>query len=162
MSIQDTAQSIAEDAIFELSVCRTLLQQMLALMHVVKQELPHLSNARQVLEMAGAHVESVSSNADVNEEALEKRLRELPAPQNDDLVNRGAMIEDGNLGRRIKEARKQARLTQAELANLVGLEQASICQLEVGTTKRTAYLPEISLACGVDIEWLAFGMEAVQ
>ncbi|KPW39528.1 Uncharacterized protein ALO87_03833 [Pseudomonas syringae pv. apii] len=90
MSAQDTSQSIAEDAIFELSVCRTLLQQMLALMHVVKQELPHLSSARQVLEMAGAHVESVSSNADVNEEALEKRLRELPAPQKDEPANRGA------------------------------------------------------------------------
>ncbi|KPB72918.1 hypothetical protein ACKUFS_16470 [Pseudomonas cannabina] len=90
MSTQDTAQSIAEDAIFELSVCRTLLQQMLSLMHVVKQELPHLSNARKVLEMAEAHVESVSSNADVNEETLEKRLRELPAPQKATSANRGA------------------------------------------------------------------------
>jgi len=90
MIAQETAHAIAEDAIFELSVCRTLLQQMLALMHVVKQELPHLSNARHVLEMAGAHVESVSSNADANEEMLEKRLRELPAPQKATSSNRRA------------------------------------------------------------------------
>ncbi|CAI8908274.1 MULTISPECIES: helix-turn-helix domain-containing protein [Pseudomonas syringae group] len=63
------------------------------------------------------------------------------------------------LGGRVKLARDATGLTQLELAELVGVSQAAISEIERGESARTAYLPEISRACGADIQWLAFGGE---
>lgn len=56
------------------------------------------------------------------------------------------------LSRSIRGARKMAKLTQDELANLVGLSKSSISAYEVGTrvpTVETVAL--IATACGVGI-----------
>ncbi|URD41468.1 helix-turn-helix transcriptional regulator [Pseudomonas sp. BYT-5] len=62
-----------------------------------------------------------------------------------------------NLSERIKAARKKARLTQAELAELVGIAQTAISQLESGKTLRSSYLVQIAQACSVNSVWLASG-----
>lgn len=61
------------------------------------------------------------------------------------------------LGARVKFARECAGFTQKSLADLVGVTQPSIGDIERGTAARSAYLPEIARACAVDIHWLAFG-----
>lgn len=61
------------------------------------------------------------------------------------------------LGERIKQARKHAKLSQVELAKAVGVEQATISRLERGETRKSAYLPQIAAACGVQHTWLAMG-----
>jgi hypothetical protein len=80
---------IAKDAIFELTVCRIALQQIYSLIGVLKPGLEPTSNTRRLLEMAEAHIESISSNAESNEEELEARLSKC-APQNEQRPFRGA------------------------------------------------------------------------
>ncbi|MHC8348675.1 XRE family transcriptional regulator [Pseudomonas sp. RT4P38] len=62
-----------------------------------------------------------------------------------------------NLSERIKLARKKADLTQSELAELVGIAQTAISQLESGKTLRSSYLIQIAQACSVNSVWLASG-----
>lgn len=62
-----------------------------------------------------------------------------------------------NLSERIKMARKRAGLTQSELAELVGIAQTAISQLESGKTLRSTYLVQIAQACSVNSVWLASG-----
>ncbi|RRV49001.1 helix-turn-helix transcriptional regulator [Pseudomonas sp. p106] len=62
-----------------------------------------------------------------------------------------------NLSQRIKAARKHARLTQSELAEIVGIAQTAVSQLESGKTLRSTYIMQIAQACGVNSLWLAFG-----
>lgn len=69
----------------------------------------------------------------------------------------GSAMKSVSLGNRIRTARNSAGLTQSELAVIVGVSQAAISEIERGESARTAYLPEISRACGTDIHWLAFG-----
>lgn len=82
---------IAKDAIFELTVCRTALQQVYSLIGVLKPGLDTTSNTRRLLEMAETHIESISSNAESNEEELEARLAKC-APQNASSASRGAEV----------------------------------------------------------------------
>lgn len=58
---------------------------------------------------------------------------------------------------RLKEARKHARLTQAQLAEAVGISQPSITDLERGKSQKTGYIAQIAKACSVDPLWLATG-----
>nr|WP_317629792.1 LexA family transcriptional regulator [Pseudomonas entomophila] len=58
---------------------------------------------------------------------------------------------------RVKAARKHARLTQVELAKLVGIDQASISDLERGRSSRSSYNASIAKACGVSALWLENG-----
>jgi len=58
---------------------------------------------------------------------------------------------------RVKAARKHARLTQVELAKLVGIDQASISDLERGRSGRSSYNASIAKACGVSALWLEKG-----
>lgn len=60
-----------------------------------------------------------------------------------------------NLSERIKLARKQAGLTQSQLAESVGIAQTAISQLESGKTLRSSYLVQIARTCGVNSAWLA-------
>ncbi|MCY4124219.1 MAG: helix-turn-helix transcriptional regulator, partial [Pseudomonas sp.] len=41
---------------------------------------------------------------------------------------------------RLKQARKNAGLTQAELADRVGIKQASVSEIERGLTRTSGYL----------------------
>lgn len=86
-------QLIAQDAIFELSVVRATLEQMHALFEAVKPHLGEHSGARRLVELGIFTPESIASNADSAEEALEARLRETSAPQNAEQPNRGAAGE---------------------------------------------------------------------
>lgn len=58
---------------------------------------------------------------------------------------------------RISTARKHAKLTQVELAKRVGIDQASISDLERGRSQRTSYVATIAKACGVSALWLETG-----
>ncbi|GGJ06324.1 LexA family protein [Halopseudomonas pertucinogena] len=58
---------------------------------------------------------------------------------------------------RVKAARKHAKLTQAALADAVGIKQASISELETGKSLSSTYNATIAKACGVDPVWLETG-----
>lgn len=55
---------------------------------------------------------------------------------------------------RLAEAMGDARLSQARLAQMVGVSPAAIQQILNGTTKRSKYLPDIAMALDVDPRWL--------
>lgn len=59
---------------------------------------------------------------------------------------------------RIKTARKHAKLTQVELAKLVGIDQTSISDLERGKSQSSSYNARIATACGVSSLWLEHGV----
>lgn len=62
------------------------------------------------------------------------------------------------IGARIKQRRKELRLTQEQLADLANLTQAAIAKIERGGATR--HIADIAKALGVDTNWLAFGQEA--
>lgn len=62
-----------------------------------------------------------------------------------------------SIGTRIKEARKCAKLTQAELASRVGISQQGIARLERGGAEGTKALAMIAVECKVSARWLATG-----
>lgn len=62
------------------------------------------------------------------------------------------------LNDRVKQARKHAGLTQSELAERIGIKQASISELERGLSRSSSYLVQIAGACGVNPVWLAEGI----
>lgn len=58
---------------------------------------------------------------------------------------------------RIKKARAHAGLTQGQLADAVGVKQASISDLETGKSQSSSYSASIAKVCGVDALWLEKG-----
>ncbi|WP_440468079.1 helix-turn-helix transcriptional regulator [Pseudomonas sp. YH-1] len=58
---------------------------------------------------------------------------------------------------RLKKARKHAGLTQAELAQRVGIDQTSVSNLERGKSQSTSYNASIASVCGVNALWLENG-----
>lgn len=58
---------------------------------------------------------------------------------------------------RLKQARKNAGLTQVELAERAGIKQASISEMERGLTRTSGHLIKIAQICGVDPVWLSEG-----
>lgn len=60
-----------------------------------------------------------------------------------------------DLDERLRKARKQANLTQVQLAERSGVTQQMISKLETGRSKETADLVALAVACGVRAEWLA-------
>ncbi|MGJ8525209.1 HTH-type transcriptional regulator PrtR [Halomonadaceae bacterium LMG 33818] len=60
------------------------------------------------------------------------------------------------VGKRVRKARKQAGLNQAELAEKIGIRQATISELE-NSLGSTTHLVSIAKACGVNVDWLATG-----
>lgn len=62
---------------------------------------------------------------------------------------------------RIKIARAHAGLTQGQLADAVGVKQASISDLETGKSQSSSYSASIAKACGVDALWLEKGQGAM-
>jgi len=63
------------------------------------------------------------------------------------------------LGERLRLARKEAGLTQQQLADKVGMKKASISGLELGTSKKPSADNILPLAkfLGVTPEWLVSG-----
>ncbi|MFW1828061.1 XRE family transcriptional regulator [Acinetobacter sp. ULE_I092] len=63
------------------------------------------------------------------------------------------------LGARLKFARKEKRLTQNQLAEMVGIKQSTLSQLESGLMNSSTHLPAIADALGVGALWLQTGNE---
>lgn len=61
------------------------------------------------------------------------------------------------LGERIRIARNQAKLTQYELADRIGVSQASIHMVETGRFQSFQHTATVAQACGVDPTWLETG-----
>ena len=63
-----------------------------------------------------------------------------------------------SVGQRLRQARKAANMTQVTLAQVSGVMQARITALETGVQEKSVFLPELALALGVDVSWLATGI----
>lgn len=77
-------------------------------------------------------------------------------------MNRGYIVKTMRYGERLRQARKQAKLTQAELAEKIGgiCSQENISKLERGDATGSAFTIQFAAACGVDPMWLAVGRGA--
>lgn len=64
---------------------------------------------------------------------------------------------------RIRVARRQARLSQAQLAAIVGVQRSAVSHWEAadGKNPSVAHMREIAMALGVQFEWLATGRGAM-
>lgn len=65
------------------------------------------------------------------------------------------------IGTRIRNARRDANISQEELARRVGVSQGAIGHLESGRTRNTHLLVRIASTLGVSAEWLETGTEPV-
>lgn len=61
------------------------------------------------------------------------------------------------IGARVRQARKEQRLSQIELAKKANISQTTLSQLENGRNESSKELPSIALALGVDVHWLLTG-----
>lgn len=59
-------------------------------------------------------------------------------------------------GKRVRQARKHAKLSQEKLAGLVGIAQGTLSELEKHYAS-SSYTVQIAEACGVSSRWLATG-----
>jgi len=64
-------------------------------------------------------------------------------------------------GARLVAARKQAKLTQHELAKKAGMSQSALAEAET-TGQGSAYTPQLAAQCRVSAEWLATGEGEMQ
>lgn len=62
-----------------------------------------------------------------------------------------------SLAERLKQSRKEARLTQVELANKAGLTQARLSAIETGYTKNPTCVIDIAKAMRICPIWLQTG-----
>lgn len=62
-----------------------------------------------------------------------------------------------SIGSRLKEARKEARLSQKQLAEKSGASQQMISKLETGKAKETSDIVALARACGIRPDWLQDG-----
>jgi len=62
-----------------------------------------------------------------------------------------------SIGTRIREARKESKLTQIELAKKVGMKQSTLSELETGESAGTTNLAQIAAALRVNALWLETG-----
>lgn len=62
-----------------------------------------------------------------------------------------------SIGTRVREARKRAKMTQAQLAAKVGMSQGSLSELESGESAGTTLIASIAAALGVSALWLESG-----
>ena len=64
----------------------------------------------------------------------------------------------GDVGRRVREARKARQVTQLELAARTGVAHSTVVRIERGQARpQIATVAKIAEALGVDPKWLAFG-----
>ena len=62
---------------------------------------------------------------------------------------------------RLKESRKKAGKTQAEVAEAVKMSQPAYQALESGRNQKSAFLPEIANFLAVDVNWLKSGISSM-
>jgi len=77
-------------------------------------------------------------------------------------VNRNSDVflhqnSDMSIGKRVREARKDAGLTQQQLAAKVGIKQSTLSELENGESAGTGYVASMAAALGVSPLWLETG-----
>lgn len=78
-------------------------------------------------------------------------IKPMPLPNERPPLERGLKAWAEHVGRRIRELRERAKLTQAQLAEKAGLPQSHICRLEKAehcATHKT--LEKIATALGID------------
>lgn len=65
---------------------------------------------------------------------------------------------------RVRQCRSAARLSQAQLASLVGVRRSAVAQWEQadGTSPSVGHLAQVAMATGVCFEWLATGRGAMR
>jgi len=61
------------------------------------------------------------------------------------------------LSERLKSTRKDMKLSQKRLGELIGVTQSVIAGLETGYRKNSAYTPQLAQVLGVNALWLATG-----
>lgn len=64
---------------------------------------------------------------------------------------------DMSIGARVREARKEAKLSQKQLAVKVGMSQPAISELEKGESFGTKYVASIAAVLGINALWLEAG-----
>lgn len=62
-----------------------------------------------------------------------------------------------SIGKRVREARTDAKMSQAQLARKVGIRQPTLSDLERGESHRSANLASMAAALGVNALWLETG-----
>jgi transcriptional regulator with XRE-family HTH domain len=67
--------------------------------------------------------------------------------------------EDGTIGRRIAQARREAGLTQEELGQLIGVTTRSVQGYEAGNVIPFRHLRKLESATGKSRGWLLYGDE---
>jgi len=155
-------QEIGAEAEFQLLCAADQLNWLTALASAIN--IDHLHNkgkfANYLTEIARHFFDTNFSG--VHTAIEEFRQLSESAPQNADIPDRGAELSGSTMAERLLTAREHASLSQVELAKLVGVSQAAVSGIESGESKRSSYLPELARACGVDVNWLAFGSEVSQ
>lgn len=63
----------------------------------------------------------------------------------------------GTFGERLREARKEAKLTQGQLASKSGLSQTTISDIERGRNAGSTEAPALAAVLGVEALWLSDG-----
>jgi len=64
---------------------------------------------------------------------------------------------DMSIGERVREARKEAKLSQKDLAAKVGISQPTLSELERGDSRGTTSIATMAAALGVNALWLETG-----
>lgn len=72
----------------------------------------------------------------------------------------GCIVQHMSIGDRLRHARLEAGLTQAQLAEASGVSQQMISKIERGASAGTTSLVPLALTCGVRPEWLHTGIGA--
>lgn len=68
-----------------------------------------------------------------------------------------SVFEQGSIGRRIAEARRDAGLTQDQLSDLVGVSMRTIQNWEGGDTSAYRHMRQIAEITGRSLQWLLHG-----
>lgn len=72
-------------------------------------------------------------------------------------IGQPVKIIDMEFKDRIKAARKFAGLSQVQLAERIGMTQATVSELETGKSTKTSFIARIATECGVNPLWLETG-----
>lgn len=70
-------------------------------------------------------------------------------------------IEKNTLAFRLRQARKNAGMTQQELADRAGMTRDAIAKIETGQSQQTRKIMAIAKALDVSAAWLQFGVEEI-
>lgn len=65
-----------------------------------------------------------------------------------------------SLQKRLSSKLEEKRISQEELANMIGASQAAVSKIILGETKRSRFLPKIAESLGVSEQWLLYGEES--